>query len=88
MAKCASVGFSTYCSYEKGESFPKADALHLWAGHGVDVLFVITGQADASALTTDEATMLNYWRSSPDALRSAWLAFYQTYTAAIRYEGR
>lgn len=82
MAKRASVGFSTYCSYEKGESFPKADALHLWAGHGVDVLFVITGQADASVLTADEAMVLNYWRNSPNPLRSAWLAFCRTYEAA------
>ncbi len=77
---------STYCSYEKGESMPKADALQLWAKIGVDVLYVITGQGTDRTLTPDEMMLLGSWRDSPEELRSAWLAFYRAYGKAVRKE--
>lgn len=86
MATRGGVGFSTYTAYEKGKSTPDAVALHNWAMHGVDVLYVVTGQATDSKLSPDEMTVLGYWRESPDELRTAWLAFYRAYGSAIRRE--
>lgn len=82
MAQRGGVVMRTYADYESGRSSPKAENLQLWAGTGVDVLFVVTGQANAGMLTAEEATVLSYWRNSPDALRAAWLAFCHTYEAA------
>lgn len=83
----AGVGFSTYAAYEQGRSTPNAEALQQLAGRGVDVLYVITGQATNDLLTPDEMMVLNYWRDSPDELRAAWLGFYRAYASAIRHEG-
>ncbi|TCP13789.1 helix-turn-helix protein [Crenobacter luteus] len=82
MAKRGGVGISTYSSYEAGNSSPKAENLQQWAQHGVDVLYVVTGQGTDGKLSPDEMMVLGYWRDSPDELRSAWLAFYQAYAAA------
>ncbi len=62
--------------YEKGERFPDAQYLAAVAGHGVDVLYVITGQyaggaKPAPTLTPEEATMLEYFRDAPPAVRRA-----------------
>lgn len=84
MAACAGVGFSTYTAYEKGKSTPDAVALQNWAGAGVDVLHVITGQATDGKLSPDEMMVLMHWRDSPDELRSAWLAFFQTYISTSK----
>ncbi len=54
--------------------------------HGVDVLYVITGQATGGNLSADEMMVLQSWRTSPDELRAAWLAFYAAYGSAIRRE--
>lgn len=82
MARRGGVGISTYSSYEAGNSSPKAENLQLWASHGVDVLFVITGEVASNMLTPDEATLLGYWRDSPDTLRAGWLAFHRAYSSA------
>lgn len=62
--------------YEKGERFPDAQYLAAVAGHGVDVLYVLTGQyaggvKPAPALTAEEATLLEYFRAAPPAVRRA-----------------
>lgn len=87
MATRGGVGFSTYTAYEKGKSTPDAVALHNWAAHGVDVLYVITGsEGTGGIMSPDEMMVLHYWRDSPDELRAAWLAFYRAYGQAIRRE--
>lgn len=78
-AKLAGVGFSTYGAYEQGRSTPNAECLQLLAQHGVDVLFVVTGEVAGIALAPDEAAILNYWRNSPKEVRAGWLAFYQAF---------
>ncbi|MBN3005600.1 helix-turn-helix domain-containing protein [Chromobacterium alkanivorans] len=85
-AERAGVGFSTYCAYEQGRSVPNAEALQQLAGYGVDVLFVITGQATAGTLTPDEMMLLGHWRDSPNEVRSAILGFYRSYASALRGE--
>lgn len=81
MAQRGGVVMRTYADYESGRSSPKAENLQRWADTGVDVLFIVTGKADTSVLTADEAIALAHWRNSPDALRSAWLAFCRAYEA-------
>ena len=85
MAKLGDVGFSTYCTYENGDRSPKAESLQLWAGHGMDVRFVVMGEITDSDknLTPDEKRMLMGWRDSPEELRSAWVGFYQAYRVAV-----
>lgn len=55
--------------WEKGALVPNAEFLALVAGHGVDVLFVLTGERSKppeSLMTSDEIEMLDsYRRSSP-----------------------
>lgn len=55
--------------WEKGALVPNAEFLALVAGHGVDVLFVLTGERSKppeSLMTSDEVEMLDsYRRSSP-----------------------
>ncbi|MGF7442809.1 helix-turn-helix domain-containing protein [Klebsiella michiganensis] len=46
----AELVWSSYKSqlrWEKDESSPSADALNIWAGIGLDVLYVVTGQRSA-----------------------------------------
>lgn len=82
----AGVGFSTYAAYEQGRSTPNAEALQQLASCGIDVLYVVTGQATDGKLSPDEMMVLMHWRESPDELRAAWLAFYRAYGASIRQE--
>ncbi|MXR38000.1 helix-turn-helix domain-containing protein [Craterilacuibacter sinensis] len=87
MAKRGGVGFSTLCSYENGDSSPKAEALQQWSEYGVDVLYVITGsQGTGGIMSPDEMMILGAWRDSPDELRAAILGFYRAYGSAIRQE--
>lgn len=86
MAKRGGVGVSTYSSYEAGNSSPKAENLQQWASCGVDVLYVITGQATTGKLAPDEMMILGYWRESPDEIRSGILGFYRAYGSALRGE--
>lgn len=87
MAALGGVGFSTYTAYEKGKSTPDAVALHNWAAHGVDVLFVVTGtQGTGGTMPADELTLLGYWRDSPAELRAGVLGLYQAYCTATGKE--
>lgn len=85
-ARLADVGFSTYGAYEQGRSTPNAECLQLLAQHGVDVLFVVTGEVATTVLTPDETSLLNYWRNSSVALRAGWLAFHHAYKNLTRNE--
>ncbi len=62
--------------YEKDERSPDAAYLAAIAAAGADVLYVLTGQyaggvKPAPALTSEEATMLEYFRAAPSAVRRA-----------------
>lgn len=85
-ARKADVSFSAYRSYEDGRSSPNAEALQELAQHGVDVLFVVTGQATDSKLSPDEMMLLGAWRDSPDEIRAGILGFYRAYGLSIRGE--
>lgn len=86
MAKRGNVGFSTYTAYEKGKSTPDAVALQNWSDCGVDVLYVVIGQATNGKLAPDELMLLGAWRDSPDEVRAGILGFYRAYGSAIRRE--
>jgi len=84
MATRGGVGFSTYTAYEKGKSTPDAVALHNWATHGVDVLFVVTGtQGTGGAMPPEELTLLGQWRESPEALRQGVVALFRAYREVV-----
>lgn len=56
-------------NYEKGDRSPDATYLALAAEHGVDVLYVITGERalqSADSISTREAAMLGFFRQLPD----------------------
>jgi len=71
--------------WEKGALVPNAEVLAKVAQHGVDVLYVLTGQRAMAVLTTEETALLdNYHHATPDGQRAArtvlvTLAQQQTY---------
>lgn len=62
-------------NWEKGVASPNATALAAWAGVGLDVLYVVTGDRSfvpPKKLTSEEETMLEYFReASPQARKAA-----------------
>ena len=78
IAALAQVGKTTVINWEKGSSSPTASQLEPLAGAGMDVLFLITGRyvgdsKPAPTLSPEEATLLDYFRDSPPAVRRAAL---------------
>ena len=76
IATLTKVGKTTVINWEKGSSSPTATQLELLARFGVDVLYVVTGAhaggvPPAPTLTPEEATMLEYFRHAPAAVRRA-----------------
>jgi len=60
-------------NYEKGDRFPDAAYLAAVAGHGVDVLYVVSGERSrvaADSITADESTLLTHYRQLPESDRS------------------
>lgn len=65
-------------NWEKGAASPNAAALEAWAGDGLDVLYVVTGQRaggvkPAPTLTAEEETLLAYFRDASKEVRRAAL---------------
>ncbi|NUU37368.1 helix-turn-helix domain-containing protein [Pseudomonas sp. C2B4] len=63
-------------NYEKGERSPDAVYLAAVAEHGVDVLYVVTGEripTSADCITADETGLLGYYRSMPESDRQTML---------------
>ncbi|GAB1382600.1 hypothetical protein MASR1M50_09190 [Burkholderiales bacterium] len=62
----------------KESAFPNAAVLAAWAAQGADVLYILTGERSATALSPEEQTLLAYYRDAPrrcDARRWApWWA--------------
>jgi transcriptional regulator with XRE-family HTH domain len=55
--------------YESGERYPGADYLAAVAEHGVDVLYVVTGERKpmpAASIRSDEAGLLEHYRQLPE----------------------
>ena len=73
----AGVSLRTAQDWERGVTSVRADFLSVAAAHGVDVLYVLTGQRTQpveSALTPEEQALLdNYKHSDEEARRSARL---------------
>lgn len=59
-------------NYEKGDRYPDAAYLAAVAKHGVDVLYVVTGQRTpkpSSSLDSDESDLINHYRQLPEGDR-------------------
>ncbi|QOD81645.1 helix-turn-helix domain-containing protein [Chromobacterium haemolyticum] len=61
-AKAAGVGYTTYMAYEKGTSFPNAEALEKLYSAGFDVLFIVAGQRNETTLTQEAHAILNQFQ--------------------------
>ncbi|WP_199103205.1 helix-turn-helix domain-containing protein [Aquitalea sp. ASV11] len=70
-AKAAGIGFSTYQTYEAGERCPNAEALASWAGSGFDILYVVTGTRNNSALSGEQTALLGLYGQIDERLRPA-----------------
>lgn len=66
MAAACKTAKRTYCDYESGKSEPRSSFFEEFAKAGGDVVFVITGQRTAVALTPDEAALLDNYRAVSD----------------------
>jgi len=70
----AGVSLRTEQDWERGVSSVRADFLSIAATHGVDVLYVLTGQRSQpveSALTPEEQALLDNYKHSDEASRAA-----------------
>lgn len=73
-AVMAKVSKTTQFNYEKGERSPDAEYLAALATHGLDVLYVVTGERKpqaADSFTVDEAGLVANYRVLPEADRAA-----------------
>lgn len=63
----------TLFNWETGVASPSADALAEWAAHGLDALYVISGDrvGGVQSLTSDERQLLELFRSAPLAVKAA-----------------
>lgn len=90
-AALAAASKHAQINWEKGDASPNAAALQAWSAHGVDVLYVITGQRTAGApapepLSREQRALLdNYEACGPegrDAIRRTATALAQPDVAA------
>lgn len=70
-AKAGGVGRKTQFNYESGERAPDALYLAKLAEIGVDVMYVVTGGRDATALTSDELELVALYRNAPLTVKAA-----------------
>ena len=69
-AELVNSGKHAQIKWEKGETSPTALALEAWAGVGLDVLYVVTGQRQAALPAADPSEQLlldNFRRSKLEA---------------------
>ncbi|MBD9530621.1 helix-turn-helix transcriptional regulator [Comamonas sp. CMM01] len=77
LAEACEVSRKTLSVWEKGEQTPNAAVLAVMAGHGVDVLYVVTGQRAGEAESTlapAERDLLQAWRLGDEKGRTALAA--------------
>ena len=65
------AGKRAYLRYEQGERLPDAGFLAALSASGADVLYIVTGQRNERALSSDEQTLIGYYREAPPAVRRA-----------------
>ena len=65
------AGKRAYIRYEQGERLPDAGFLAALSASGGDVLYIVTGQRNERALSSDEQTLIGYYREAPPAVRRA-----------------
>lgn len=76
-AEIAHATRGTASNWETGTGSPDAQALAALAAVGLDVLYVVTGQRSFEPpprLSSEEETMLDYFKDAPKAARRAALA--------------
>lgn len=74
LAEACEVSRKTLSVWEKGEQTPNAAVLAVMAGHGVDVLYVVTGQRAGEAESTlapAERELLQAWRQGSEQGKEA-----------------
>ena len=71
LAARAGVGKQAQLRYEAGERNPDTVYLAALADAGADVLYIVTGQRNERALSSDEQTLIGYYREAPPAVRRA-----------------
>ena len=71
LAARAGVGKQAQLRYEAGERNPDTVYLAALADAGADVLYIVTGQRNERALSSDEQTLIGYYRDAPAAVRRA-----------------
>lgn len=70
------VARNAQLDYEKGKRSPDVDYLLSLAAHGVDIVYLLTGERReqvASDFTPSEVVVLRWFRAMPDAQRHAAL---------------
>lgn len=77
-AALAGATRKTLFNWESGVASPNIAVVSAWADHGLDVLYVVTGQRaggvkPAPGLTPEEQTLLDYFREASKEVRRAAL---------------
>ncbi|WP_175752530.1 helix-turn-helix domain-containing protein [Burkholderia ambifaria] len=85
-AALGGVSKDAQLNYENGSRRPDSAYLEAVAAHGVDVLYVLTGEHNVSELSADELDLLRRYREAPDAVRAAALAALAAGTAPSKYQ--
>lgn len=67
------VSVSVQRNYEKGLNRPNSDYLQRLHEAGYDVLWLLTGQRNATNLQAEENALLSLWRLAPPIIRHAVL---------------
>jgi transcriptional regulator with XRE-family HTH domain len=70
-AEIAETTKQTVFSWETGKTAPSGFQLASLAAAGVDTLYVLTGKRNVGDLTSEEITLVDNFRNSPEAGRDA-----------------
>lgn len=71
LAAQAGTQKGTVINWEKGASSPTAVQLAALSALGLDVLYVVTGERSAVAMSSDEQELVGLFRSAPLAVKAA-----------------
>ncbi|AOK57643.1 XRE family transcriptional regulator [Burkholderia stagnalis] len=73
-ASLGGVSKDAQLNYENGSRRPDSAYLAAVAAHGIDVLYVLTGQRNVTALSADESDLVRRYREAPEVVGAAALA--------------
>lgn len=79
MAKAGGVAMATYVNYERGGRFPDAACLQNFIASGVDVMYVLTGSRNGTALSNLETMLLEGFNRMDERGKAVVQAVVQTY---------